>query len=171
MAVKVLRLGHRFARDHRISTHLALVARAFGGDEILYDVDDKRIKESVDAIVNQWGGAFSVSIIDNWKAYVSSFEGTKVHLTMYGLPVGEVMEAVHENGENDLLVIVGGKKIPADLYHLADYNVACGGQPHSEVAALAVFLDRYFQGEELAKTFKGGKTIVPQKAGKKVIEP
>lgn len=171
MAVRVLRLGHRYGRDHRISTHLALVARAFGADEILYDVADKRIRESVDAIVDHWGGDFHVSFIDNWKSYVSSFEGTTIHLTMYGLPVEEVIGELHERGTTDLLTIVGGKKVPADLYHLVDYNVAVGGQPHSEVAALAVFLDRLFQGEELTKTFKGGKTIIPQQAGKKVIEP
>ena len=30
----VLRLGHRFVRDYRVTTHLALVARSFGANKI-----------------------------------------------------------------------------------------------------------------------------------------
>ena len=59
MSVTVLRLGHRFARDARISTHLALTARAFGADRIVYDVEDSSVKSSVDAICESWGGGFA----------------------------------------------------------------------------------------------------------------
>jgi len=38
LKVNVLRLGHRYSRDRRISTHVGLVARAFGADELLMDV-------------------------------------------------------------------------------------------------------------------------------------
>ena len=34
--IEVLRLGHRISRDKRISTHVALVARAFGASKIYY---------------------------------------------------------------------------------------------------------------------------------------
>ena len=42
----VLRIGHRIGRDKRITTHVALVARAFGANEIIidkkvYDVNTK----------------------------------------------------------------------------------------------------------------------------------
>jgi len=71
----------------------------------------------------------------------------------------------------DILIVVGAEKVPAEVYGLADWNVAVGNQPHSEVAALAVFLDRLFQGEELCREFEGGLKIVPSSRGKEVIYP
>lgn len=68
------------------------------------------------------------------------------------------------------MIIVGGKKVPSDVYYLSDYNVAIGNQPHSEVAALAVFLDRLFDGKETEIEFKGKIKILPQERGKKVIK-
>ena len=51
---------------------------------------------------------------------------------------------------------------------VSDFNVSIGNQPHSECAALAVFLDRFFAGEELAKDFGEAKMrIVPSARGKK----
>jgi len=35
--ITVLRIGHRISRDKRITTHVALVARAFGADKILIE--------------------------------------------------------------------------------------------------------------------------------------
>ncbi|NIS35916.1 MAG: tRNA (cytidine(56)-2'-O)-methyltransferase, partial [Actinobacteria bacterium] len=42
--------------------------------------------------------------------------------------------------EAPLLVVVGAAKVSFDVYEAADWNVAVTNQPHSEVAALAVFL-------------------------------
>ena len=71
----------------------------------------------------------------------------------------------------DFLIVVGAEKVPRDVYELAHYNVAVGNQPHSEVAALAVFLDRLLDGKGLRKEFEGAKLrIVPQEKGKKVIQ-
>jgi tRNA (cytidine56-2'-O)-methyltransferase len=72
----------------------------------------------------------------------------------------------------DILVIVGSQKVPGEFFSptVSDFNVAVGNQPHSECASLAVFLDRFFEGKELTKTFEGaGLMIVPQRRGKKVI--
>jgi len=70
-----------------------------------------------------------------------------------------------------LLVVVGAEKVPGELFELADFNVAVGNQPHSEVAALAVFLDRLFGGEELRREFPGARRrIVPSERGKRVLE-
>ncbi|MEM2794952.1 MAG: hypothetical protein QXY49_03760, partial [Thermofilaceae archaeon] len=81
-----------------------------------------------------------------------------------------VLEQIKAYGK-DILVVVGAEKVPADVYKLADFNVAIGNQPHSEVAALAVFLDRLYGGKELLKKFKGGRlVIIPSLRGKKVIE-
>ncbi|MFH1054771.1 MAG: tRNA (cytidine(56)-2'-O)-methyltransferase [Candidatus Altiarchaeota archaeon] len=166
MNVTVLRLGHRFARDARISTHLALTARAFGAERIVYDVADGKVKGSIERITSEWGGGFKVESTDSWRRSMNGFEGVKVHLTMYGLPLDDVVP--NFRGAGNVLVIVGGAKVPPEVYHLADYNVSVGCQPHSEVAALAVFLDRLFEGRELGKDFKGRKRIIPQERGKKL---
>jgi len=167
MNVAVLRLGHRFERDKRISTHLALVSRALGAEKIVFDAKDLRIKKSVDAISDSWGGKFKIKFIDSWRNYIRDFEGVKVHLTMYGININDIDLAKLKAREN-IMVIVGGKKVPSDVYELADYNIAVGSQPHSEVAALSVFLDRLFEGSELEKDFEGSRRIVPQESGKKV---
>ena len=167
MNVVVLRLGHRFERDKRISTHLALVSRALGAEKIVFDAKDLRIKKSVDAISDSWGGKFKIKFTDSWRNYIRDFKGVKVHLTMYGININDIDLAKLKAREN-IMVIVGGKKVPSDVYELADYNIAVGSQPHSEVAALSVFLDRLFEGSELNKNFEGSRRIVPQEKGKKV---
>jgi len=69
-----------------------------------------------------------------------------------------------------ILVIVGSRKVPPEFFELADFNVAIGAQPHSEVAALAVFLDRLYRGRKLRRRFAGGKIrIRSSKRGKKLI--
>ncbi|EQD75493.1 protein containing DUF127, partial [mine drainage metagenome] len=50
----------------------------------------------------------------------------------------------------------------------ADYNVSVTNQPHSEVAALAIFLDRYNQGSELSATVEGRMEVVPRERGKEI---
>lgn len=167
MKVSVLRLGHRFVRDKRISTHLCLVARAFGADEIIFDVEDNRVKESVDKVIEQWGGEFKIGFIKNWKNFIRDFKGEKIHLTMYGININSAIKKLDR--EKDKLIIVGGKKVPSEVYSLADYNIAVGNAPHSEVAALSVFLDRLFEGSELEKEINKKMKIIPLERGKKVI--
>lgn len=91
----------------------------------------------------------------------------KVHLTMYGEPIKERIEEIKK--ERDILVIVGAEKVPREVFDLADYNIAIGNQPHSEVAALAIFLDRYTEGGWQNKKFEGEMEIVPMKKGKRVV--
>jgi tRNA (cytidine56-2'-O)-methyltransferase len=65
---------------------------------------------------------------------------------------------------------VGSQKVEREVYERADWNVAVTGQPHSEIAALAVLLDRVQGGEELSRKFrKADRAIVPQERGKRVI--
>jgi tRNA (cytidine56-2'-O)-methyltransferase len=53
---------------------------------------------------------------------------------------------------------------------VADYNVSIGNQPHSEVAALAIFLDKFIGNDSLDDKFKGGEIeVVPTKRGKQII--
>lgn len=168
--VIVLRLGHRPGRDKRVTTHVGLVARAFGARGMIMTQDDKNVRESLDRVCKQWGGEFFVQTAHSWKETIAKWKadgGTVVHLTMYGLPLDEVMPKLPRK---KLMVVVGAEKVPPEVFQLADYNVAIGNQPHSEVAALAIFLDRLFEGKELKKQFPGRKIeIVPSERGKQVI--
>ncbi|MEM3159194.1 MAG: tRNA (cytidine(56)-2'-O)-methyltransferase [Nitrososphaera sp.] len=172
MRVQVLRLGHRLVRDDRVTTHAALVSRAFGAEKIYMTGIDQSVKETVDAVGKRWGGRFELEIIDDWKKVARAWkkDGGKIaHLTMYGVNVNDAISKIRK--EKDLLVIIGAEKVPREAYDLADYNVAVGSQPHSEIAALAVFLDRLSGGRQLEKAFEGGRLrVVPSERGKRVEE-
>jgi len=57
------------------------------------------------------------------------------------------------------------------VYDRADWNVGVTNQPHSEVAALAVFLDRLFEGRELDREWvEADRRVIPQETGKRVEE-
>jgi len=166
-----LRLGHRPERDKRITTHVGLVARAFGASEMLLTGRDAHIEESLKDAASRWGGSFaSIRRLLEGRGHSLEGGGRKVvHLTMYGSNLPDVIDEIR--GCQSLLVAVGAEKVPAEMYQLADWNVAVGNQPHSEVAALAVFLDRLFLGRELVEDFAGGLKIVPMQHGKQVIYP
>jgi len=172
--IYVLRIGHRPSRDKRVTTHVGLVARAFGASGfILGDVRDEAVLKSISKVCSLWGGSsFHVEDGVNSLNYVKKWRelgGLVIHLTMYGLHVDDVIEEIRNSGK-DLLVVVGASKVPREYYELADYNVAIGHQPHSEVAALAVFLDRYFKGGELRFIFSDAKLyVVPSPKGKLVV--
>lgn len=164
--ITVLRIGHRPARDKRVTTHVALTARAFGARRVLVDTRDTALEKTVHDLVRRFGGPFEIETGVPWRRALAEFQGTKVHLTMYGLPLEEVLPKLPRTA--DVLVIVGAEKVPAELYRKADWNVAVGHQPHSEVAALAVFLDRLLEGEGLRQEFKGRLRIRPSARGKDV---
>ncbi len=170
--VCVLRLGHRRGRDQRITTHVFLTARACGASRgVLCGDRDDSVVDGVARVSSLWGGSFSVAYEENWKRFVAQRrkEGWKVaHLTMYG----EDFEAGAERlarGAGDCLVIVGAGKVPREAYELSDVNLSVTTQPHSEVAAVALFLDRYFGGRELKLDFCGKLRVVPNSRGKTVV--
>lgn len=165
--ITVLRIGHRPGRDKRVTTHVALTARAFGAERVLVDTRDGPLERTVQGVVRRFGGPFSIETGVSWRKVLKEWRGPKVHLTMYGLRMDDVLASIPRA---DLLVIVGAEKVPADLYRLADFNVAVGNQPHSEVAALAVFLDRFLGGEGLRRDFDGRLRIRPSARGKDVTD-
>ena len=172
LKVSVLRIGHRFVRDDRVTTHVALVARALGCDRIFMNEVDKSIRSMMDEIIERWGGRyFNIEIIESWKSIIKHWKkdgGKIVHLTMYGLNIDEVIDDLRNCDK--LLVVVGASKVPRELYRVSDYNVSIGNQPHSEIAALAICLDRIFSGKELTKQFDDAKLrIVPSPNEKKVL--
>jgi len=163
----VLRLGHRLGRDKRVTTHVALAARAFGADRILISARDAGLVRSVRSVVDRFGGDFQIEDGVDWKKAVRNWPGTVVHLTMYGQPLEEALPKIKAH---DILVVVGAEKVPPEIYEMAHLNVAVGNQPHSEVAALAVFLDRLLAGEGIRRSFAGRLSVVPSERGKRVIE-
>ncbi len=167
--ISVLRIGHRPFRDKRITTHVSLVSRAFGADEIFVDEKDETLEETVHRVVERFGGDFRISTGVNWKKIMKDFKGVKINLSMYGINVDEKIDDIrNETEDKDILILVGAEKVPIDAYLMADYNIAIANQPHSEVSALAIFLDHYFNGMELKKTYNGKINIVPMEKGKMV---
>jgi tRNA (cytidine56-2'-O)-methyltransferase len=165
--VAVLRVGHRPGRDPRLTTHLALAARALGASRLFLHPPDPELGERVAAVARRWGGTFAVVGAPQWKPVVEGYRGGVVHLTMYGVPLSTAIPALRRKPR--LLVVVGGAKVPAALYDIADHNVAVGSQPHSEVAALAVFLDRLLGGYSSSRFRGAAQRIVPQRRGKRVL--
>ena len=175
--IVVLRWGHRPQRDARLTTHVALAARALGASGfVLSDIVDKKLQENMEKVTENWGGKFFFEMGKPWRSAVREWKtkgGIVVHLTVYGenLQTSPALDKIKQS-EKDVLVLVGSQKVPSEFFsdEVSDFNVAVGNQPHSECAALAVFLDRFFEGKELAKDFKKAKIkVVPQERGKKTI--
>ncbi|MFA6327998.1 MAG: tRNA (cytidine(56)-2'-O)-methyltransferase [Candidatus Micrarchaeia archaeon] len=166
----ILRLGHRRQRDQRITTHVFLVARALGAAEgVLSGEEDDSVINGIARVSDLWGGGFKVRYEQNWRRFVKERKeaGWKVaHLTMYG---EDFEPAAKRLGKGKCIVIVGAGKVPREAYELADANLSVTTQPHSEVAAVALFLDRCFSGKELANDFGGKLKIVPNACGKVVL--
>jgi tRNA (cytidine56-2'-O)-methyltransferase len=174
--VFILRWGHRIHRDIRLTTHVALTARALGADGfILSDAEDPHIEETVSKIMGRWGGKFRFEMGIPWKKAVADWHsegGVVVHLTAYGenIQTSDALTRI-KTLNRDVLLLVGSQKVPGEFYssEVSDFNVAVGNQPHSECSSLAVFLDRYFEGKELAEPFEDAKIeIVPKKRGKEI---
>ena len=168
--IYVLRLSHRIKRDKRITTHCALVSRAFLAKKMYYSGDkDEKLEEKIKKVNEFFGGSFEIEYVKNWRELIKNFDGTKVHLTMYGIPLLEKIDEIRKSKK--ILVIVGSEKVPREVYDLADYNISITNQPHSEIAALAIFLDKFFGSKEFYHKFENAKIeIVPQERGKKVIK-
>jgi tRNA (cytidine56-2'-O)-methyltransferase len=170
MVIEVVRIGQRLVRDDRVTTHVALVARAFGCSKIFMSEVNPEIKDTLEKINNTWGGDFTVEFIDNWKSVVKikKKDSKIIHLTMYGESINDV--DVQLRKEENLLIVVGAEKVPREIYDLADYNVGIGSQPHSEISALAIILDRIQKGEQFKNSFPGAKRkIIPTRKGKNVL--
>ena len=171
MEIGVLRIGQRVVRDDRVTTHVALVARSFGAKKIYMNEVNPEIKHTISNINKTWGGDFEIEIISEWKKIIKEKKNASVkivHLTMYGQNINDVETKIRNEGK--ILIIVGAEKVPREIYELADYNVAIGSRPHSEVGALGVLLDRIQQGKQFEFKFeKPERVIIPQEQGKEVM--
>jgi tRNA (cytidine56-2'-O)-methyltransferase len=142
------------------------------------DITDSNVEETIEKVTACWGGDFQFEMGQPWKRVVKDWRaqnGITVHLTAYGenIQTSDVMKRIRMT-KRDVLVIVGSQKVPAGFFSesVSDFNVAVGNQPHSECSSLAVFLDRFFEGQELSEDVirNAKKKIVPQARGKRVVE-
>lgn len=168
--IEVLRIGQRLVRDDRVTTHVALVSRAFGTSKIYMNEVNPEIKETLNKVNKSWGSDFQIEFIEDWRKLLRSKKKVAkiIHLTMYGENINDVEQKIAQ--EDNILIVVGAEKVPRDVYDQADYNVAVGNQPHSEISALAVLLDRIQGGKQFDAKYNDAKLeIVPTKKGKKVV--
>ena len=165
-----MRIGQRLVRDDRVTTHVALVSRAFGAERIFMSEVNPEIKDTIEKINKTWGGKFEVEFINKWKSIVQKKKEENfkiVHLSMYGQNINIAQEKLRK--EQNMLIVVGAEKVPREIYELADYNIGVGSQPHSEISALAILLDRIQEGKQFEKDFTDAKRkIIPTKNGKNV---
>ena len=175
--IEVLRLGHRLGRDPRITTHLALVSRAMGASNfVLAGDEDEKLFSNIHSVNERFGHGLSCryekSPMRMLREIANSDEESKpiiIHLTMYGEPFKEVIPNIPKH--KPVVVVVGGAKVPGELFKVSDFNIAVGNQPHSEVAALALFLDSWTDGEGFNREFSEPQLVIsPSKSGKDVKE-
>jgi len=168
----VLRMGHRFFRDSRVTTHVCLTARALGADGVIIaDREDKTVEATINEVGKRFGGHFSIESGKPWRKTIRDWreEGGKVvHLTAYGLKLPDVIPEINK-ADGDILVVVGSEKMPGEVFKLADWNVSVTNQPMSEVAALAVFLDWHLQHRAFDKAFANGQFEIVPSSNQKLV--
>jgi tRNA (cytidine56-2'-O)-methyltransferase len=169
----VLRIGHRFFRDSRVTTHVCLTARALGADGVIIaDREDKTVEATIREVGKRFGGNFSIESGKPWKRTIRDWKdqgGKVVHLTAYGLKLPHMIPEISE-ADKDILVVVGSEKMPGEVFRLADWNVSVTNQPMSEVAALAVFLDWHLQHGAFDKAFPNGQVEIVPSSDRKNIQ-
>src|SRR5574342_554832 len=121
MKIEVLRIGQRLVRDDRVTTHVALVSRAFGASKILMQEVNPEIRKTISNVNRTWGSNFEVEIVDDWKKVLKSKKNSFkiVHLTMYGEKIDSIVDKWRL--EEQILIVVGAEKVPRDIYDIADY--------------------------------------------------
>ena len=168
----VLRLNHRIERDKRLTTHVALTARAFLADKLYYSGQkDSGLELSVNKVNEKFGSNFTINYLENPIKFINENKNkfAIVHLSVYGLNVKNKIKEI--KNKKNLIIIVGGEKVEPIYYKLSNYNISVTSQPISEVSALAVFLHLLNNGKELGNEFKNSKLkIIGIERGKKVIK-
>ena len=163
--IVVLRIGHRPLRDKRITTHVALTARAFGASKILVDTPDRELEQNFASTCERWGGNVELKTGINFRQEMKNWKGQIVHLTMYGETMPKAIGQIDKS--QNIMIVVGAEKVPREVYEMASINVAVGNQPHSEVAALGVFLFALTDGQ-MSEFSDGQMKIIPNPRGKTV---
>ncbi len=167
----LFRLSHRKERDKRVTTHLFLTARLFNVREIYYSGEkDDILENNIFSVEEKWGKTINkIEYIKNPKLKIKDLKnkGYKIiHLTMYGEDYKKVVKKLREE---KLCIIVGSEKVPGWVYDVADYNVAIGNQPHSEITAFTVFMYEIYKCNLKIENIKSKIKIIPSPKGKMVV--
>src|SRR3989442_8306817 len=120
MTIAVLRLGHRPARDKRVTTHVALTARAFGADAVFISTRDTGLERGLRSVTARFGGPFEVRTGVPWRGTLRGLDGPVLHLPMYGGPPEDLLPPSPRSA-NPLLLLLAGKGPPAP-FALAPVN-------------------------------------------------
>ena len=171
MKIEILRLSHRIARDPRLSTHVSLTSRAFLAGKIYYSGNkDSSLEDSINKVTKQFGGDFTIEYVKDPIKLIKEKKKLRflvVHLTVYGLTIPETITKIKKSKK--ILIVVGGEKVPPEIFQIADFNISVTSQPISEVSALAILLHELNSGKELKSNFKNAKVqILPSAKGKKI---
>jgi tRNA (cytidine56-2'-O)-methyltransferase len=146
------------------------VSRALGAKAIYLEEVENELRAMIDEVNISWGGKFEVTQTDSWRQILKQAKNDGnilIHLSMYGVPLYERIEELRHFSK--VLLIVGGPKVPGEVFRLADQNISVTAQPHSEIAALAITLHELQRGEELKRGFGPSKLkIIPKEKGKQV---
>lgn len=166
--IDILRLDHRTIRDQRITSHVALTSRAFGASSFYYTGEqDSNMEQSIHDVSKRWGGDFSVKYLDHYNDLLRNYDGVIIHLTMYGENHEKSLQTIKNTPDlNKFLVIVGGPKVPRSIYEKVDFNTAIGWQPHSEVAAIAIFLQNLVGNNSLYYSYPNSEVTIDQEGPK-----
>ena len=78
----------------------------------------------------------------------------------------EEFRKIKDQSQN-LMIVLGGEKVPGKVFQYADWNIAINNQPHSEVSSLAVFLDHFISNALEIKFDNPKKRISPSLTGLK----
>ncbi len=169
----VLRLGHRPYRDLRLTTHVALISRALGASSmILAEKQDEGVRSSLNKINKIWGGQFEIKTVEDVREFIKEWGeggGFSVHLTMYGEKWTDGLIKELRQDQSKLLIVIGSQKVPHEIYELVDRNISIGNQPHSEAAALSIFLYEIFGKDTLYRDLPNARQkVVPSPRGKRI---
>ena len=127
--------------------------------------------ENVKDTASRFGGNFKIEYAESYMGVINKWKadgGKVVHLTMYGTQAHITATEVRED-RSDILIIVGGSKVPGKVYKAADWNVSVTTQPHSEVSSLAIFQHLLMDGKEFDLEFENPVLeVIPTAHGKNV---
>src|SRR3970282_2708466 len=94
--IVVLRMGHPFFRDSRVTTHVCLTARALGATGVIIaDRRDKEVEATVRDMVERFGGTFQVETGTPWRHAIRDWKrqgGLGIPLPASGVPPPKAVE-------------------------------------------------------------------------------
>jgi tRNA (cytidine56-2'-O)-methyltransferase len=172
--IHVVRLGYRLGRDPRITTHLGLVSRAWGAQYFhVFGDEDSKLFTTIQQVNQRFGGSMECQHQKGLLRWMRNFQdpeqtnGVIVHLTMYGQDYKEVVSDIDTN--RPIAIVVGGAKVPGEVFKISNFNASVGTQPHSEVAALALFLEALNSARNTVPKFANPELIIEPSADGKIV--